>query len=54
MFLCLHVSADIPEEVLQTCGAAECGLTVEVNSTSTRPTQQLVWTLVGCYIGNIK
>ncbi|XP_013886723.1 protein unc-93 homolog A, partial [Austrofundulus limnaeus] len=42
---------DIPEEVLETCGAAECGLVVEVNSTSTKPTQKLVWTLVGSYIG---
>ncbi|XP_034555728.1 protein unc-93 homolog A isoform X2 [Notolabrus celidotus] len=43
--------ADISEEQLQTCGAADCGLTVPVNSTTNRPAQKLVWTLVGCYIG---
>uniref|UniRef100_A0A3Q3XCC3 Protein unc-93 homolog A n=1 Tax=Mola mola TaxID=94237 RepID=A0A3Q3XCC3_MOLML len=43
--------ADIPEEQLQTCGAADCGLVVSSNSTTTRPAQKLVWTLVGCYIG---
>ncbi|KAM7395997.1 hypothetical protein PAMA_007329 [Pampus argenteus] len=43
--------ADIPEEQLQLCGAAECGLNVTTNSTTTRPAQRLVWTLVGCYIG---
>ncbi|XP_017286870.1 protein unc-93 homolog A isoform X1 [Kryptolebias marmoratus] len=43
--------SDIPEEVLATCGAADCGLTVVSNSTSSRPSQNLVWTLVGCYIG---
>lgn len=43
--------ADIPEEQLQTCGAADCGLSVSSNSTTTRPEQKLVWTLVGAYIG---
>ncbi|XP_015228303.1 PREDICTED: protein unc-93 homolog A [Cyprinodon variegatus] len=43
--------SDIPEEILETCGAADCGLTIAVNSTSKRPEQKLVWTLVGCYIG---
>ncbi|MED6247900.1 Protein unc-93 A [Ataeniobius toweri] len=43
--------SDIPEEVLETCGASDCGLTIEVNSTSSKPAQKLVWTLVGCYIG---
>ncbi|KAM9840296.1 protein unc-93 homolog A [Aulostomus maculatus] len=43
--------ADIPEEQLQFCGAADCGLNITVNSTITRPGQELVWTLVGCYIG---
>ncbi|XP_026174996.1 protein unc-93 homolog A [Mastacembelus armatus] len=43
--------ADIPEEQLQSCGAADCGLNVSVNSTTTRPAQELVWTLVGAYIG---
>ncbi|XP_028252453.1 protein unc-93 homolog A [Parambassis ranga] len=43
--------ADIPEEQLQTCGAADCGLFVNASSTTTRPAQKLVWTLVGCYIG---
>lgn len=49
----LLFSADIPEEVLETCGAADCGLSIEVNSTTSRPSQNLVWTLVGSYIGNI-
>ncbi|XP_031178285.1 protein unc-93 homolog A [Sander lucioperca] len=43
--------AFIPEEQLLTCGAADCGLNISANSTTTRPAQQLVWTLVGCYIG---
>ncbi|XP_068610073.1 protein unc-93 homolog A [Brachionichthys hirsutus] len=43
--------ADIPEEQLRACGAADCGLNVSSNSTSSRPAQKLVWTLVGCYIG---
>ncbi|XP_069575186.1 protein unc-93 homolog A [Brachyistius frenatus] len=43
--------ADISDKQLQTCGAAECGLNISVNSTTTRPAQKLVWTLVGCYIG---
>uniref|UniRef100_A0A8C3GBC3 Protein unc-93 homolog A n=2 Tax=Cyclopterus lumpus TaxID=8103 RepID=A0A8C3GBC3_CYCLU len=43
--------ASIPEEQLQSCGAADCGLNISVNGTSTRPAQTLVWTLVGCYIG---
>ncbi|KAE8286552.1 Protein unc-93-like protein A [Larimichthys crocea] len=44
---------DIPDEQLQTCGTADCGLSVNSssNSTTTRPEQKLVWTLVGCYIG---
>ncbi|XP_034756648.1 protein unc-93 homolog A [Etheostoma cragini] len=48
--LCI-VTAAIPEEQLVTCGAADCGLDISVNSTSTRPAQELVWTLVGSYIG---
>ncbi|KAM4713202.1 protein unc-93 homolog A [Anableps anableps] len=43
--------SDIPEDILATCGAADCGLTVAVNSTINKPAQKLVWTLVGCYIG---
>nr|XP_020471040.1 protein unc-93 homolog A [Monopterus albus]XP_020471041.1 protein unc-93 homolog A [Monopterus albus] len=43
--------ANIPEEQLQSCGAADCGLNVSVNSNTTRPAQELVWTLVGSYIG---
>lgn len=43
--------AFIPEEQLQSCGAADCGLNISINSTTTRPAQKLVWTLVGCYIG---
>ncbi|XP_029966647.1 protein unc-93 homolog A [Salarias fasciatus] len=44
--------ANIPAEQLQTCGAADCGLNVSTgNSSSVRPEQELVWTLVGCYIG---
>ncbi|XP_072218262.1 protein unc-93 homolog A [Leuresthes tenuis] len=42
---------NIPDEVLQTCGAGDCGLNVTVNGTTSRPEQRLVWTLVGCYIG---
>ncbi|XP_075940033.1 protein unc-93 homolog A [Anarhichas minor] len=41
----------IPEEQLQSCGAADCGLNIRVNGTTTRPAQKLVQTLVGCYIG---
>ncbi|XP_044024880.1 protein unc-93 homolog A isoform X2 [Siniperca chuatsi] len=44
--------ANITAEQLQSCGVADCGLNISVNSTTTRPAQQLVWTLVGCYIGN--
>ncbi|XP_012709528.1 protein unc-93 homolog A [Fundulus heteroclitus] len=44
--------AEIPEEILQTCGAFDCGLNVSAgNSTTNKPAQKLVWTLVGCYIG---
>ncbi|XP_023121316.1 protein unc-93 homolog A [Amphiprion ocellaris] len=43
--------ANIPEEQLQSCGAADCGLNISGNSTTIRPAQELVWTLVGCYIG---
>ncbi|XP_043963364.1 protein unc-93 homolog A [Gambusia affinis] len=47
--------SDIPEDVLSTCGAFDCGLSINTsssNSTSSRPAQRLVWTLLGCYIGN--
>ncbi|XP_028296482.1 protein unc-93 homolog A isoform X2 [Gouania willdenowi] len=43
--------ADIPEEQLQTCGAFDCGLNVSSGNSSTKPEQNLVLTLVGCYIG---
>uniref|UniRef100_A0A8C6UIJ8 Protein unc-93 homolog A n=1 Tax=Neogobius melanostomus TaxID=47308 RepID=A0A8C6UIJ8_9GOBI len=43
--------ADIPAEQLLTCGAADCGLNISSNSTTSRPEQKLVWTLVGAYIG---
>ncbi|XP_029984620.1 protein unc-93 homolog A-like [Sphaeramia orbicularis] len=43
--------ANITAEQLQTCGAADCGLDISSNSTTSRPAQSLVWTLVGCYIG---
>ncbi|KAK5903204.1 hypothetical protein CgunFtcFv8_007004 [Champsocephalus gunnari] len=43
--------AIIPEEQLLACGAADCSLNLNMNITSTRPAQELVWTLVGCYIG---
>ncbi|KAK5852645.1 hypothetical protein PBY51_006496 [Eleginops maclovinus] len=43
--------AIIPEDQLQACGAADCNLNLSINSTTTRPAQELVWTLVGCYIG---
>ncbi|KAM9339265.1 protein unc-93 homolog A [Symphorus nematophorus] len=43
--------ANIPEEQLKTCGAADCGLSISSNSTTTKPAQKLVSTLVGCYIG---
>ncbi|XP_041661758.1 protein unc-93 homolog A [Cheilinus undulatus] len=43
--------ADIPEEQLVTCGAADCGLNVSVVGTVIKPAQRLVWILVGCYIG---
>nr|XP_046149196.1 protein unc-93 homolog A-like [Oncorhynchus gorbuscha] len=41
---------DISEEDLQYCGAGVC-IDINVNSTTKRPAQELVWTLVGCYIG---
>ncbi|KAF3850196.1 hypothetical protein F7725_019915 [Dissostichus mawsoni] len=44
--------AIIPEEQLLACGAADCSLNLNMNITSIRPAQELVWTLVGCYIGN--
>ncbi|XP_060947674.1 protein unc-93 homolog A [Limanda limanda] len=44
--------ANIPEDQLIYCGTADCGLNVSAsNSTTTRPAQELVWTLVGSYIG---
>uniref|UniRef100_A0A3Q1FRJ0 Protein unc-93 homolog A n=1 Tax=Acanthochromis polyacanthus TaxID=80966 RepID=A0A3Q1FRJ0_9TELE len=43
--------ANIPEEQLLSCGAADCGLNISGNSTTIKPEQKLVWTLVGCYIG---
>lgn len=43
--------ADISEEQLSLCGAADCGLNISSNSTTIRPEQKLVWTLVGAYIG---
>ncbi|XP_020492728.1 protein unc-93 homolog A [Labrus bergylta] len=43
--------AHIPEEQLLSCGAADCGLNISMNSTIIKPAQKLVWTLVGCYIG---
>ncbi|XP_055362477.1 protein unc-93 homolog A-like [Betta splendens] len=43
--------ADIPEEQLRTCGAADCSLNITSNATTTRHEQQLVWMLVGSYIG---
>lgn len=47
-------AADIPDEQLRTCGAFDCGLVVHSNSsTATRPAQELVQTLLGCYIGNV-
>lgn len=46
-------AAEIPEEQLRTCGVADCGLDVQGNSTTTRPAQELVQTLLGCYIGNV-
>lgn len=45
--------AEIPDEQLRTCGVADCGLVVQSNSTTTRPAQELVQTLLGCYIGNV-
>lgn len=51
---CLFLlTADIPEEQLLTCGVAECGLSVNSNSSNTKPPQTLIFTLVGCYIGKI-
>uniref|UniRef100_A0A3Q4GVT9 Protein unc-93 homolog A n=1 Tax=Neolamprologus brichardi TaxID=32507 RepID=A0A3Q4GVT9_NEOBR len=42
---------DIPQEQLESCGAADCGLNVTAYGNTTRPEQKLVWTLVGSYIG---
>ncbi|KAM4633250.1 protein unc-93 homolog A [Polymixia lowei] len=41
--------ADIPAEQLQYCGVASCD--IQMNTTSSKPRESLVWTLVGCYIG---
>ena len=47
-------AAIIPEEQLSLCGAGDCGLNVSnSNITTTRPAQELVWKLVGSYIGNV-
>ncbi|XP_056151016.1 protein unc-93 homolog A [Lampris incognitus] len=43
--------ADIPPEQLQSCGVAGCDFHITGNSSTTRPAEKLVWTLVGCYIG---
>ncbi|CAG12950.1 unnamed protein product, partial [Tetraodon nigroviridis] len=43
--------AEITDEQLRTCGVADCGLVVPGNSTALRPAQELVQTLLGCYIG---
>lgn len=43
--------ADIPEEQLLTCGAADCGLIISSNSTAKKPEKKLVEILVGAYIG---
>ncbi|XP_042359928.1 protein unc-93 homolog A [Plectropomus leopardus] len=43
--------AIIPDEQLESCGAADCGLNISINGTTSKPAQKLVWTLVGCYIG---
>ncbi|XP_003971963.1 protein unc-93 homolog A isoform X1 [Takifugu rubripes] len=43
--------AEIPEEQLRTCGVTECGLVVQSNGTTPRPAQEVVQTLLGCYIG---
>lgn len=44
--------AAVPEDQLQSCGAAGCGLNISTgNSTTVRPEQGLVRTLVGCYVG---
>ncbi|XP_053736208.1 protein unc-93 homolog A [Synchiropus splendidus] len=42
---------EVSQEQLQTCGAADCGLQLNVSGSSSQPAQRLVWTLVGCYIG---
>uniref|UniRef100_H3DP89 Protein unc-93 homolog A n=1 Tax=Tetraodon nigroviridis TaxID=99883 RepID=H3DP89_TETNG len=42
--------AEITDEQLRTCGVADCGLVVPGNSTALRPAQELVQTLLGCYI----
>lgn len=48
------LTADIPEEELLMCGAADCGVSVSNSSGSdTRPPQRLIFTLVGCYIGKL-
>uniref|UniRef100_A0A096MIK9 Protein unc-93 homolog A n=1 Tax=Poecilia formosa TaxID=48698 RepID=A0A096MIK9_POEFO len=52
-----NIETNIPEDILSTCGAHGCGITLETNSnstngtTSSRPAQKLIWTLLGCYIG---
>lgn len=45
-------TAEIPEEQLRTCGVTTCGMVAQSNGTSTRPGQEAVQTLLGCYIGN--
>ena len=45
------IAASISEEMLQHCGADVCDVTLS-NTTTPKPAQELVLTLVGCYIGN--
>ncbi|KAJ8009050.1 hypothetical protein DPEC_G00084810 [Dallia pectoralis] len=42
---------EISEEDLQFCGAGVCVDIISTNTTTKRPEQELVWTLVGSYIG---
>ncbi|XP_029902481.1 protein unc-93 homolog A [Myripristis murdjan] len=42
--------ANITEEQLQFCGVGACDVVINGTSSS-RPDEKLVWTLVGCYIG---
>ena len=41
----------IPEEQLQTCGASDCLMATASTNSTRRPSQDLIYTLMGIYTG---